>query len=219
MERLFSRPDGFLAARRSSPSGLALVVAMHGAAVAAALLITGSYIVPDEPTTIDIVEIEPDAPPPPLPPPPRPNAELPDIPTQTLSRVPRIDDSPVLDFPDPPIFVDRGPVIPPATPDPPARPRDPVTVNAEFASRASLQPIYPQAMRRAGIEGRVTVRVQIGTDGRVLAIERVEATNDAFFEATRRQALARWRFRPATRDGIPIVSWQTHTVVFQLQNA
>lgn len=219
MERNFSRQDGFLAARRSSPSGLALVVALHGAGVAAALLITGSYVVSREPTTIETFEVVPDAPPPPMPPPPQPEAELPDIPVRTTALLPNIGATPVLHPPDRPIFEDRGPPALPSIPDPPARLREPVTVNAEFASRAALQPTYPSAMRRAGMEGSVTVRVQIGADGRVLAVEQVSATNDAFFEATRRQALARWRFRPATRDGIPIVSWQTHTVVFRLENA
>jgi len=62
----------------------------------------------------------------------------------------------------------------------------------------------------------VVVRVLVGTDGRVKAIERVSATSDAFFAATRRQALSQWRFRPATRDGVGVESWYRMSVTFVL---
>ena len=60
------------------------------------------------------------------------------------------------------------------------------------------------------------VRVLIGADGRVKEIVRLSATSDAFWEATRRRALARWRFRPATEDGRPVESSMTLTVNFEL---
>ena len=81
-----------------------------------------------------------------------------------------------------------------------------------------LQPEYPGSELRSAREGLVTVRVRIGTDGRVKAVEKVRATSDAFFEATRRQALARWRFKPATRGGIPEESWKQMSVRFELKN-
>jgi len=52
----------------------------------------------------------------------------------------------------------------------------------------------------------------------VKAVEQVSATSNAFFEATRRQALAKWRFKPATRGGIPQESWKTMSVRFELKN-
>lgn len=79
-----------------------------------------------------------------------------------------------------------------------------------------LQPLYPASEQRAGRSGLVTVRVLVGTDGRVRQVEPVAAASAAFFAATERQALARWRFRPATRDGVPIEAWRTMTVRFEL---
>lgn len=82
-----------------------------------------------------------------------------------------------------------------------------------------FQPEYPASRIRSGDEGNVTVRVLIGTDGRVKAVEQVRATDPAFFEATRRQALAKWRFKPATRGGVPQESWKTMSVRFELSGA
>ena len=90
-------------------------------------------------------------------------------------------------------------------------------VDAAPDPRARFQPDYPASERRSGIEGVVVVRVLIGADGRVKAVQQVRAASDAFFEATRKQALARWRFTPATHDGVPVESWRTMTVRFRLE--
>ena len=66
--------------------------------------------------------------------------------------------------------------------------------------------------------GTVRIRVTIGTDGRVRAAERVSATSDAFWAAAERQALTRWRFRPATVDGRPIESTRTMTIHFRIED-
>jgi periplasmic protein TonB len=95
---------------------------------------------------------------------------------------------------------------------------EPVFKNARFDPRyaSTLQPTYPGDMIRAGMEGTVTVRVLIGTDGRVKAIEAVRADDESFLATTRKQALGKWRFIPATRDGAPVESWREMTVRFQL---
>ena len=87
-------------------------------------------------------------------------------------------------------------------------------INPGYAN--ALQPIYPPGMIRAEMEGFATVRVLIGTDGRVKQVEAVKASDAAFLDATRKQALSKWRFLPATRDGEPVESWREMTVRFQL---
>lgn len=79
-----------------------------------------------------------------------------------------------------------------------------------------LQPNYPAGEQRAGREGLVTVRILVGADGRVKQVERVSAASEAFYAATERQALSKWRFRPATRDGVPVEGWRTMTVRFEM---
>lgn len=95
---------------------------------------------------------------------------------------------------------------------------DPVFRSAQINPRyaGALQPLYPPGMIREEREGVVTVRVLVGTDGRVKALEAVRADAPAFLEATRKQALSKWRFLPATRDGEPVESWREMTVRFEL---
>lgn len=103
--------------------------------------------------------------------------------------------------------------------DPPAPP--PVFIDPSFDSRyaSDFQPSYPAREQALERDGSVVVRVLVGIDGRVKAVEAESATSDAFFEATRRTALSKWRFRPATRNGVPIERWKTVRVTFRLQDA
>jgi periplasmic protein TonB len=114
--------------------------------------------------------------------------------------------------------LDKGPVV---LADPPAKPAEPpALVGARRDPRFAedFQPAYPAAEIRAQRDGRVAVRVLVGADGRVKAVEQISATSDAFFDATRRQALSRWRFKPATRGGVPQESWMTLSVTFRIED-
>lgn len=102
--------------------------------------------------------------------------------------------------------------------DPPVAP--PVLVEARVDPRyaGDLQPQYPAGERRAEREGTATVRVTIGRDGRVTGAECVRATSEEFCRVTRAQALAKWRFTPATRDGAAVETSQVMTVRFELES-
>ena len=120
-----------------------------------------------------------------------------------------------------PVVIDLGPV----DPGPPARPVDPPPapklVFAELDPRyaGAFQPDYPASEQRREIEGVAKVRVLIGTDGRVKAVELVSTDSPGFFAETKRRALARWRFKPATRGGVAEESWKTMTVRFEIRAA
>ena len=75
--------------------------------------------------------------------------------------------------------VGTGPVVV----DPPAPPPPLPFVEPGIDQRYArdLQPTYPPAERRAGREGRVSIRVLVGVDGRVKRAERLSATTDAFW--------------------------------------
>jgi protein TonB len=91
-----------------------------------------------------------------------------------------------------------------------------IGVNLDPRYASYLQPPYPAEESRAGKAGRVTLRVLVGVDGRVKDVEKVSAASDAFWDATRRQALSKWRFKPATRDGVPYEAWKVMNVSFVL---
>lgn len=63
---------------------------------------------------------------------------------------------------------------------------------------APVPPRYPEALRRAGIEGSVIVKFVVDTLGRVdmASLEIVSSTHEAFTSAVR-EAIARFRFSPS----------------------
>jgi periplasmic protein TonB len=210
-------------ARRASPASIASAVAINALLVGGVIL-AAPELVKEPPWKI--IELLPIAAPPPL---PVPAAE-----TDTKAQAPK-----------PQVFTPK-PTTRPAEGDndlaPPAGgsnsgftqglgggggiieqpqqppPHIPVLSGAKVNPRYAglLQPAYPPGMIREGREGIVVVRVLIGTDGRVRALEPVSSDGPAFLEVTRKQALSKWRFLPATRDGEPIEAWREMTVRFRL---
>lgn len=67
-----------------------------------------------------------------------------------------------------------------------------------------VPPEYPYRARRRGVEGVVELRFTVTRDGRVTAIDVVRAQPEHVFEEAAEQAVARWRFEPAMRNGKPV---------------
>jgi protein TonB len=76
-------------------------------------------------------------------------------------------------------------------------------------------PRYPVTARRAGVQGPVVLRGIVRRDG---AIDNVEIIKDLPYGLgdAARDAVSRWRFRPATYRGDPIDVYYTVTVNFRL---
>lgn len=215
-------PEGaFFEQKRLSPTSLTIVVALHTAAIGALMMSKteiGQKVI--DRTVVTFIPDKKD-------PPPEPQIVPKTPPEQTVTWVRPVVERPVekpievtlRDIPDlPPITFDPPAPIRPV--EPPAPPRVekhvPVRTLAVMRPDAQLQPPYPASEQRAGAEGTVTVRILIGTDGRVKAVDRVRASSEDFFRATERQALRHWRFKPAMVDGQPVESRQTVTVHFEL---
>jgi len=64
-------------------------------------------------------------------------------------------------------------------------------------------PIYPLAPRLAGMSGSVAVEYTVGRDGQV-SDARVESSDREDFAWAAVQAVRRWRYVPAERDGSPL---------------
>jgi len=193
------------------------------------MLAKGPEIV-DFVTPLKVRHIPIETPPPPEPPEPQPQPRTEVRPQTQVTQVqPRIrverPVQPTFDHvPDLPVTLDPGPVgnviaepVPQPLPQPTPQPKaDPVRRGAQMLASSALQPSYPASEERAQNEGSVTIRILIGTDGRVKAVTRIKAASDAFFRATESQALRHWRFKPATVDGKPVESTKVMTVHFRL---
>jgi TonB family protein len=76
-------------------------------------------------------------------------------------------------------------------------------------------PRYPPMARRAGIQGPVVVRGVVRKDGTIDDVEVIKDLPYGLGDAAR-EAVSRWRFRPATYNGQPIDVYYTVTVNFRL---
>jgi protein TonB len=224
-------PDGgFFEQKRSNPTGLVVVVAIHAAAVTALAL---AKIEPPEilrPPPFETYDVPITRDPPPIPPEPVKDRAEPQESELTVPR-PEIRPPVMTDFrgpvtePTDTVMVDpyvgeaakpRVEPLPPPPPPPQAVP-DPVRTEAKLRPGIELLPPYPASEERAEAEGSVTIRLLIGPDGRVKAAEKVAAASEAFWRATERHALRAWRFTPATVDGKPVESRKVMTVKFELE--
>lgn len=206
--------------RTASPTSFGIVVLLHGAAIAALVFAKMEMPAPPEYTDTEVELIK--VPPPPKELPPEPQVQVPEPQFRHIDPVvpppPKPPEGEVQSTQTDRTFVDSGfhrEAEPMAEPKPLPPPPAPVRKAAKLLS-GDLEPPYPISEQRAEVEGTVTVRLAIGPDGKVVRVEKVRATSDAFFQATQRHAMRNWRFRPATVDGRPVESSTVMTVHFKL---
>ncbi len=205
---------------------IAAVVLLHAAFGAAFLSLGGYKAIENLVDPLKPVFVPDD----PLPPEPKPQ-----LPEQTDEILTPVVPEPVVvvknpvQQPDPPVIVDRtptpepGPIVDSTTAGrPPVEP--PVAHNVEkklalYDTRYNdlLQPNYPGSARALGQEGRVTIEVIIGTDGRVMEARLLESSGFTDLDsAALKHARKYWRFKPATEDGKPVISSVKRAILFKL---
>ena len=119
--------------------------------------------------------------------------------------------------PAPPVAA--APVAAPAAPAAPPAPAAPsIELPSSDASYLNNpKPVYPAVSKRLGEQGKVMLRVLIGTDG---LPQKVEVKQSSGFERLDRQAIdavMRWRFVPGKRNGVPEAMWNLVPINFVLQ--
>jgi periplasmic protein TonB len=101
----------------------------------------------------------------------------------------------------PPTPPDAAPPPPPPVKDPePVHEDDPGVTAAEPADANAL-PVYPEAMRKKGVEALVILRIRISAAGRVSDVKVVKG--DEPFASAAVDAVKTWRYQPALLDGVP----------------
>ncbi|WP_240906138.1 energy transducer TonB [Thermomonas sp. HDW16] len=105
-------------------------------------------------------------------------------------------------------------IEPPAPPAPAPAPAAPASVTSTDAVPVSRPPPrYPQSAMRRNIGGTVRVQATVAPDGSVERLELAAGSGNRDLDRAAMEAVRRWTFRPATRNGQPVAS----TVVVPLE--
>lgn len=194
-----SAPPETSAARLERRFRLAVVLSL----LAHALILVGALfaVVPhqaDPPTIAAELIVEA-----PRPPPPAPPAPPPDPPAQS-----------------PPPQQPQIATQPPAPPRPSPSPSNPANDGAQRAAMPAFTvrpndfqrvgdnwlPVYPEAARANGLQGRVIVTVDIDVAGRPTRVVVGRSSGHANLDEAARQAVRFWKFRPPRYNGRPVTA-------------
>ena len=80
---------------------------------------------------------------------------------------------------------------------------------------AAIDPVYPSEMRRARVEGTVTLVFVLDENGRV-EDPRVEKSSRSEFEKPALDAVRKWKFRPGMKDGAAVRTYMRQPIRFSL---
>ena len=174
----------------------------------------------------DLIELpQPKVEPTPPPPAPQPTPK----PQPVVRQTPRPQPTPLPVAVADPAPSDHAPIIPapvppaPAEPSPaPARPVEPAVPAVQLPSSTAdylnnPAPAYPPLSRRLGEQGRVVVRVLIGTDGTASQAEIRSSSGFERLDQAALQTVLKWRYVPGKRAGVPEAMWFNVPINFVLE--
>ena len=81
----------------------------------------------------------------------------------------------------------------------------------------NVAPPYPEEARAAGLQGKVTLRLRIGVDGRVESLKILKSSGTVSLDESALATVKQWRFEPARRLGRPIAMEVKTSVNFQIE--
>jgi TonB family protein len=105
-----------------------------------------------------------------------------------------------------------GAVIKPAEPTPEAKPA--VVLMPEIVHFENAP--YPAEAEKAGVQGNVVLKLTVDKEGNVTAADVLEPAGNGFDEAAQAAAL-KFKFKPATRDGVPFAVKIKYSYAFTLK--
>jgi len=77
-------------------------------------------------------------------------------------------------------------------------------------------PEYPAVSRRMRHEGRVVLNLLIDENGRVIDVDVISGVPRTRLDQAATEAVRRWTYRPALKDGVAVKVWKTAEFVFRL---
>lgn len=81
----------------------------------------------------------------------------------------------------------------------------------------SVEPAYPTAAKTLKMEGLILVNALISENGDVLQVQAVPGNNMAVFEKAAENAVKKWKFYPAQKDGVNVKVWKLISITFKLK--
>lgn len=80
---------------------------------------------------------------------------------------------------------------------------------------STVNPVYPEALKKAKVEGLVTLVFVLSEEGRV-EDPRVENSTRSEFDKPALDAIRKWRFRPGEKDGAPVRTFIRQALRFRV---
>ena len=98
-----------------------------------------------------------------------------------------------------------------------AAPAPVIPPSADAKELRNPAPPYPAMSRKLKEEGTVTLKVLVKADGRVEQIEIAKSSGYKRLDDAAKKAFKRWKFSPATQDGVAIDYWYEFDFEFSLR--
>lgn len=192
---------------RSGP--LAAVVVIH---VAIVYLLAVSMGVVDAPKFVQPVEAVF------IPEPSAPEPEQPNIKPQIAEVAPpSAEPPPEIQFDEPVAPVAENPM--PASANAIATQPAIGETSQQLATASRVEPTYPPASRRAGEAGTVRLKVLVDENGRTKDVQVAQTSGYSRLDDAAKQAVRRWKFKPAMEAGKAIPIWTQVAITFRLTDA
>jgi len=81
-----------------------------------------------------------------------------------------------------------------------------------------VTPAYPDRARRDNVEGRVDLSIVVDENGNVVEADVIAASPAGYFEQAAREAVLRWKYRPARLRGRAVRAQLGQSVYFSFSN-
>jgi TonB family protein len=104
-------------------------------------------------------------------------------------------------------------IEPPAPPPAPPVPAAPALADSDAVPVSRPAPHYPREAQRRNIGGSVRVQVTVAADGSVERLQLAEGSGNRELDRAAMEAVRRWTFKPATRNGQAVAA----TVIVPLE--
>ena len=79
------------------------------------------------------------------------------------------------------------------------------------------KPNYPRLAQRRHYQGTVILQALVDVHGRVVRVDLVQSSGYAILDRSAKDSVLKWRFEPATRDGVAIEKTVEFPVVFRIE--